>query len=238
MTQVRAEVAARLGDLLESLPAGSRLPGERELSRTWGVARMTLRRAVDSYVLDGRLERRPGSGTYLMRPPLSRVVGLTSFTEDVTRRGATPGGRVIEFRRRAASGEIAARLSIPVGDEVLRIARVRTADGEPVALESVDVPVSYVPGLSAADVTGSLYALLRERYGIRLGSASMSLSPELPDARTAEQLGIARSAPCLYVEMTDVDERGRTVMHARCHYRGDRYRMFMRIEGQGRGTQS
>jgi GntR family transcriptional regulator len=238
VTVVRDEVATRLDVLLAALPAGSRLPGERELARDWRVARMTLRRAVDEYVLDGRLERRPGSGTYLVRPPLARFVGLTSFTDDVTRRGAVPGGQVVDFRRRAASGEVAARLSMPVGDDVLRIARVRTADGEPVALESVDVPAAYVPGLTADDVSGSLYAVLRDRYGIRLGSATMSLWPGLPDARTAEHLGVPRSAPCLYVEMTDLDVRGRTVMHARCHYRGDRYRMFMRIDETGRGEGS
>ena len=234
MTVVRAEVASRLDDLLASLTAGSRLPGERELAREWGVARMTLRRAVDGYVLDGRLERRPGSGTYVVRPPLARLVGLTSFTEDVTRRGAMPGGRVVEFRRRAASGEVATRLSMPVGDDVLRVARVRTADGEAVALESVDIPAAYVPGLATDDVSGSLYAVLRDRYGIRLGSATMSLWPELPDARTADHLGVARTTPCLYVEMTDLDDRGRTVMHARCHYRGDRYRMSLRIDETGR----
>jgi GntR family transcriptional regulator len=235
MTVVRDEVTSRLDALLASLTAGSRLPGERELAREWGVARMTLRRAVDEYVLDGRLERRPGSGTYLVRPQIGRLVGLTSFTDDVTRRGAVPGGRVVEFRRRAASGEVAARLSMPVGDDVLRIARVRTADGDPVALESVDIPAAYVPGLAADDVSGSLYAVLRDRYGIRLGSAAMSLWPELPDARTADHLGIARSSPCLYVEMTDLDVGGRTVMHARCHYRGDRYRMSLHIDQTGRG---
>jgi GntR family transcriptional regulator len=229
MSSTREDVRARLESLLDTVPIGGRLPGERELAQRLGVARMTLRRTVDTFVLDGRLERRPGSGTYLVRPPMARVAGLTSFTEDVTRRGARPGGRVVEFRERTASVETAARLSMPVGDPVLRVTRVRTADDEPVAVETVDLPAAYVPGLAPDDVMGSLYAVLRDRYGISLRSASMTLSSELPDRRTAELLEMSPSAPCLYVEMTDIDRKGRTVMTARCHYRSDRYRMTVQI---------
>ena len=142
---------------------------------------------------------------------------------------------MIEFRTRAASVETAGRLAMPVGDPVLRITRVRTADDEPVALETVDIPVAYVPDLAADDVTGSLYQVLRERYGISLGSASMTLASELPDRRIAELLEVSTSTPCLYVEMTDVDRRGRTVMTARCHYRSDRYRMTVHVVDDARG---
>lgn len=235
MSSTQEDVRTRLESLLDGVPIGGRLPGERELAQQLGVARMTLRRTVDTFVLDGRIERRPGSGTYLVRPAMARVAGLTSFTEDVTRRGARAGGRVIEFRTRAASVETAGRLSMPVGDPVLRITRVRTADDEPVALETVDIPVAYVPDLAADDVTGSLYQVLRERYGISLGSASMTLASELPDRRIAELLEVSTSTPCLYVEMTDVDRRGRTVMTARCHYRSDRYRMTVHVVDDARG---
>ena len=235
MTSVRNDIRAELDNLLADLPVGDRLPSERELAQRLGVARMTLRRSMDPLVLDGRLERRPGAGTYVRQPAMTRHVGLTSFTQDVTRRGARPGGRVVEFRSRAASGELAGRLAIPVGERVLRITRVRTADDQPVAVETVDIPTVFVPGITPDDVCGSLYSLLRATYGIELASATLALTPELPDRRTAELLAVTPTTPCLLVDMTDVDRDGRTVMVARCHYRGDRYRMTMRVVDDGRG---
>ena len=236
MTVTRDDVRARLETLLESIPAGGRLPGERELSRTWGVARMTLRRAVDGLVVDGRIERRVGSGTFAVRPPMARVLGLTSFTEDVTRRGGVQGATVVDFRVLAATPETASRLAMPEGDDVLRISRVRTSDGDPVALETVEIPVGYVPGLTDADVTGSLYGVLSSRYGIRVRSAAMTLGAAMPDRAATRLLAMDQGIPCLVVDMTDVDTSGRTVMHARCQYRADRYRMTVNVATTSNGA--
>ncbi|HEY3201823.1 MAG TPA: GntR family transcriptional regulator, partial [Actinomycetes bacterium] len=54
----------RLLDLIESAGVGERLPSERELAARWGVARMTVRKAIERLIEEGRLERRHGSGTY------------------------------------------------------------------------------------------------------------------------------------------------------------------------------
>jgi len=224
MTEIRVHVREQLDTMLDQLPVGARLPGERDLAARFGVARMTLRHCLDALVVSGRLARRPGSGTYVAAPVMSHMIGLTSFTEDIASRGAVPGSRVVEFRRRRASRETAIRLSIPIGEPVQRVTRVRTADGLPIAVEAVDIPASYVEGLREEECDGSLYALLLTRFGIQLGGATMAIEPTLPDSRIADLLEIDVSHPLLLVHMTDVDTRGRTVMHARCHYRGDRYR--------------
>ena len=87
---------------------GDRLPSERDLSVRWGVARMTIRAATDALVAEGLVERRRGSGTYVVPRPFARVLGLTSFTQDMAARGivalrARPGG---EQRRARAGGDL------------------------------------------------------------------------------------------------------------------------------------
>jgi GntR family transcriptional regulator len=218
----------RLLTLIEGRPVGSRLPGERDLAYQLSVARMTLRRAVDRLIIEGRLERRAGSGTYVTHPPYAKLLGLTSFTEDMISRGLVPSSRLLELRHMRATTAIAHRLRIPEGDTVIRFTRLRLASGEPMAVETVWIPAAYVPGLAAEDLTESLYELLRDRYGITTAAARAVLFPVSPDRRTAASLGIETSQACLRFEMTDLDQRGRVIMAADCVYRGDRY--WLRVD--------
>jgi DNA-binding GntR family transcriptional regulator len=212
-------------DLIESAGVGERLPSERELAGRWGVARMTLRKAIERLIEEGRLERRHGSGTYTAQAPYARLFGLSSFTEDMRQRGLTPSSKVLRLRKVRASADTASRLQIPVGEDVLRFTRLRLADGEPMALETVLIPSADVPDLSTKDLAGSIYEVLWDRYRISTASAQTTITPVLPDERSAAALGIPSSQPCLHIDMTDLDNRGRTIMVADCLYRGDRYEL-------------
>lgn len=218
---------SQLLDLVDKLQVGDRLPGERVLAERLGVARKTLRRAVDLLVEEGRLERRHGSGTYVIRPPFARLLGLTSFTEDMRSRGLVPGSRLLDMHRLAANPGLAHRLRVPVGDELIRFARLRLGDDEPIAVETTWIPAAYVPGLEPDDLSGSLYELLASRYRIWPASAHSSIEPTLPDPRTAEVLQVQVQQPCLLIKMVDVDQRNRVVMAAECVYRGDRYQLHV-----------
>lgn len=210
--------------LAEAVP-GARLPGERELSAHLGVARMTLRRVVDDLVEQGRLDRRPGSGTFVTRPALAKELGVTSFSEDMRARGLRPGTEVIDVSQRAAHQMLARQLRMPEGDPVIHIKRVRLAHDEPMALETAWIPAAFVPGISAADVQESLYEVLAQRWRARPTAATSTAAAVLPDPQVAALLQITITQPCLQVQMTGVDQRGRTVLYARGIYRGDRYQV-------------
>jgi GntR family transcriptional regulator len=212
-------------DLIESAGVGERLPSERELAARWGVARMTVRKAIERLIEEGRLERRHGSGTYTAQAPYARLFGLSSFTKDMRQRGLTPSSKLLRLRKVRASSEAASRLQIPVGEDVFRFTRLRLADGEPMALETVVIPTSAVPDLSAKDLAGSIYDVLWDRYRISPASARTTITPVLPDGRSAAALGIPPSQPCLHIDMTDLDHSSRTIMVADCLYRGDRYEL-------------
>ncbi|MEV6287945.1 GntR family transcriptional regulator [Kribbella sp. NPDC051770] len=218
-----AEIRALLLTLIDSLPQGAALPAERELAVRWNVARMTLRRAVDDLVIEDLLVRRHGSGTYTTRPKVAKWLGMTGFSADLRRRGMTPGSRTLEFRSEQASRTAARRLGIPVGDPVLSFTRLRLADDQPVVVEQTTVPGSYVPGLEAEDLDGSLYELLTSRYGIELVSGTSTLEPVLPDVRTAGWLGIPPTQPCLAARSVGLDRHERVFGYTSAVYRGDCY---------------
>jgi GntR family transcriptional regulator len=230
-TRTRDLLRGRLRDLIAELGPGRRLPSERDLSAEWGVARMTLRGAVDELVVEGLLERRHGSGTYIVFSPVLRVIGLTSFTHDMLSRGIQPSSRVLDFRTITADDALAAQLRIAVGSPTFWISRLRLGNGEPVAIESVRIPVSYAPQLTLDDLEGSLYKVLAAKHGLVASAASMRIEPILPDPASAELLGIGADQACLRVRMVDTDRTGRIVMLATCVYRGDKYQLRAEVSG-------
>ena len=221
----------RLRELIAAARVGDRLPSERQLSARWGVARMTVRRAIDGLVTEGLVERRHGSGTYVVPQPFVRLLGLTSFTQDMRGRGMAPGSRLLAWEDSQADGAIAGRLRIPLGSRVVSFTRLRLANGEPMAVETVWIPAALVPGLSPDDLAGSLYQLLATRYGIVPGAATVTIEPVIADDPTRELLGIGADQACLRVRMVDSDARGRVIMVATCVYRGDRYQLHAEVSG-------
>jgi GntR family transcriptional regulator len=217
------EVRVRLLDLVDSLPEGTPLPSERDLAARWQVARMTLRRAMDELVLEDLLVRRQGSGTFTSRPKVSRRLTMTSFSEEMRRRGMRPTSTTLELRRHRADRARSRQLRIPLGDPVVEFVRLRLADGAPMALERTFVPDRYVPGLCAEDLSGSFYELLERRYGVQIVSGACQLEPAMPDARTAEHLQIPETQPCLRNRGISLDARGRVLESCEAMYRGDRY---------------
>jgi GntR family transcriptional regulator len=217
--------------LIADLQAGDRLPSERALCSEWGVARMTLRGAIEALATEGLLVRRQGSGTYLAFRPVLRMLGLTSFTHDMRSRGLVPSSRILEFRRGPADETMSTRLRVPVDAPVFTITRLRLGNGEPMAIETVRIPVAYAPDLTDRDLNGSLYEVLAARHRIVASAASMTIEPTLPDERSRELLGIAPDQACLRVQMVDADGTGRVVMLATCLYRGDKYQLRAEVSG-------
>ena len=222
---------ARLRETIAGAPVGERLPSERELSLLHGVARMTIRHAMGALVDEGLVERRHGSGTYVLPQPLVRLLGLTSFTQDMRERGLEPSSRLLDFQMIAADGSLATQLRIATGERVIAFTRLRLGSGEAMAVETVWIPASIVPGLGPGDLDGSLYELLARRYRIVPGSASVTIEPVLADPTTRARLEVPADQPCLRIRMVDADTRRRVIMIADCVYRGDKYQLSADISG-------
>ncbi len=234
------ETRDRVLDLIESLNVGQAIPAERQLAADLGVSRLTLRAALDDLVRDGYLDRRHGSGTYVTEPKIAQPLTLTSFSDDMRRRGMTPGSRTLELTTTPAGARLAHRLGVSPEARLVRVKRLRLADSRPMAMEVLHVPEALVPGLTRADFEDhSFYELLRERYGITIASGTQSIEPTVTNEEESEVLGVPLHTPAFLFERTTVSESGRTVEFVRSIYRGDRYRLVADLVPQrGRNGRS
>ncbi|MFT4284678.1 MAG: GntR family transcriptional regulator [Protaetiibacter sp.] len=226
-----AHAREQLKHVLAQLSEGDALPPERVLAETFGVSRMTLRRAVDELVLAGTLERRPGSGTYVSRSRMTRRIAMTSFSEDMRRRGLTPETRMISFETRRADRLAAHRLRVPVGETVYEFTRLRLADSLPLAVETTTIPATRVPGLRRDDLETSWYQLLVDRWGIVIDHATLDIHAVLPPTDVVERLEIDERQPCVQLIVESSDRTGSVIELGRSYYRGDRYSLRAELLG-------
>ena len=199
------------------------LPGERELSEMLDVSRTTLRRAIAGLVDEGVLVHRHGAGTFVRRnpphveQPLSR---LTSFTEDMRLRGLTASSTVVERGSFLPTPEESMMLDIALTEPVFRLARLRLADGVPMAFERAAVPLRFLGGVQPDG--GSLYAVL-ESAGFRPVRAIERLRAVVVGAAEAALLGVAEGAPALHIHRVACAADGRRVEFTRSTFRSDTY---------------
>jgi GntR family transcriptional regulator len=188
---------------------------------------MTARAAVNLLGQRGLVERRARSGTFVARRKieldLSAVAGLSAL---LLRGGITPGAEVIEARTFAAD-ELEVGASNAFGivcgeDPVHLVVRRRTGNGEPLALEESYFPSRYCPDLLERDLTGSIYELLRDGYGLEPTRLRQEVEPTQLDMSAAARFGIRPDVPVLRVTRTAWDAEDRTIEFARDLFRGDR----------------
>ncbi len=200
--------------------AGEALPPERALAEQFGVSRLTLRKALERLEAQGLVQRRQGSGTYVaprLEQPLS---ALTSFSEDMRARGLEPSTRWLKRGLFTASPEEVLALSLSPGEKVARLERVRSAQGEPMAVERAALPAHLLP--YPEQVKESLYAYL-ESKGLRPVRALQRLRSVAASRQEAELLGLRAGEPVLYIERLSYLADGSVLEFTRSHYRGDRY---------------
>ncbi|HEY3019724.1 MAG TPA: GntR family transcriptional regulator [Solirubrobacteraceae bacterium] len=223
------ELREILETLIASLGPGAPLPSERALAERYGVARMTVRSMLDRLTSEGLTYRVHGRGTFVAEPRVAQAMSLSSFSEDMLARGLRPGSTVLRQEVMPAGGVVAARLQISPRARVVRIDRVRTADGEPLALEQAFLPAARFKGLEGADLaTGSLFTLLETRWGVRLAAADQRVVAVTIDGEEAELLDVAPGEAGLRFSTLAEDAGGDVVFFATSLFRGDRYEIDLR----------
>jgi GntR family transcriptional regulator len=216
-------------DLIEQLGVGTAIPSERQLSADLGVSRLTLRAALDDLAREGYLVRRRGSGTYVQQPKISQELTITSFSDDMRRRGMIAGSRTLSMSTILAGARLGRSLNVSPSEQIVVVKRLRLADGEPMAIETLHIPEAMVPGLTPKALTGSFYDLLRDRYGVTIAEGIQAIEPTVTNEEESEVLGVPLHSPAFLFERTSRDDGGRTVEFVQSVYRGDRYRIVTEL---------
>jgi len=219
---------------------GDALPSERDIAVKADVSRVTVRKAVQDLVRGGILVQRHGSGTFVaprinrVEQPLSR---LTSFTEDMARRGMKVRSEWLDRGLYTPSPEEVMTLGLSPSEMVTRVARLRIADDMPLAIERAALAAATLPDPGA--IGESLYATL-ETTGHRPVRAIQRLSARNLSDAEARLLGAAPGSASLNIERISYLATGRVIEFTRSVYRGDAYDFVVELrladtqEGAGR----
>jgi len=211
------------------ITAGEALPSERELAESLGLARMTVRRTFELLVADNLVEQRQGSGTYVLPRRLEQVVDrVLGFTDEAKALGFRAGSTLLEAGPMPTETEVAKALRLEPGSEILRITRLRTADGFPLAIQISHLVEPYT-GLSLERLLalGSLYKALEADYGIYPHHARQVVSARLPSRGERLRLEMRPNVPVLALTRITFDEQGRAFEFVRSAYRGDKYQLAL-----------
>ena len=208
------------------------LPSENQLSAEFGVSRVTVRQALDELHFKGLIYREKGRGSYARSNRIEGVTGFGSFTAEVEAAGARPSSILVAFSKVAALPEAMTRHLVerPAShDGFHKLSRIRCVDGLPVAYEDSYLPAALYPGLTKATVAkGSLYAALREHWGLNPAWADAALEPATADAELAGHLGIAVGAPVAIAWRVTSSEQDEVLEYVRSVYRGDGFALTIR----------
>ncbi|WP_127356585.1 GntR family transcriptional regulator [Actinacidiphila soli] len=209
-----------------SLPAGRRLPAERELSDEFGISRVTLRKALHHLVERGVLHSSHGRGWYAAeRTDREWPNSLESFTETARRKGLVPSATVLRAEVSPATLDEADEFVVAGGTELFRLDRVRMLDGLPIGVDASRVVLHLAPGLVETDFSkSSLLAELTVAGSEPVDAESVIESRGCPP-ELAPHLGLAPGDPVLVMQQSLTDARGRVVLATTITYRGDRYRL-------------
>ncbi len=224
------QIAQDLRSKIDSgaLRPGHALPTEETLQRMYGVSRATVRQAIRELVSGGLVRTERPRGMFVTEARLiEQLPRLISFSEEVRRAGLTASARVLSAALETPPDQVRAQLRLLPHDLTLRVARLRLADDDPVAVLTSWLPASV--GISFdQDFSGSLYGLLAER-GMSPARADQFLDAANASNATAALLEVPRRTALLVVTRTTYDTDGRAIEYVVGEYRADRYRYSIEL---------
>ena len=227
------QIKERLRDWIASghFEPRERFPSERELEKSFGVSRLTVRRALSELSEEGYLYREQGRGSFVAHSRIEHPFGLlTSFTEDMKRRGL-PSGSIVLGCTVVTDAGAADRMDIPREEALVRLVRLRLCDSQPMALQTAYIRSTIAPGLEKADlIDGSLYRTVETVYGVRIDHAVQSIEARIATEYEMEKLNVRGGCAVLATQRLTFLHNGEALEFVRSTYRADRYRFVVSVK--------
>ncbi|MDB4865796.1 MAG: putative GntR family transcriptional regulator [Cohnella sp.] len=202
---------------------GDQLPTEQEFCELYNVSRTTVRLALQQLDMEGRIKKIQGKGTFVVKGKIPHYTSasISSFPEQMQLLGRRAERKVLEATVIPAAPPIDDLLTIPPVSPVTKLARLRIADDEPIAYEVSYIPWHVAPGLASDDCTGSLFKLLREKYGVRIVRSVEALEPVIVNPEIAELLKIETGTPAFLMKTVSYNDNETPVEYSTSYFRND-----------------
>lgn len=217
------------------------LPGELALMEQFGVARVTVRRALAELAREGLIAREPGRGTRPLEPGTAPAAAaaepmrthLTGLLENLVSMGLRTTVKVLDVATVAASDAVAGALRLAPGAPVQKAVRVRSTAAGPLSHITTYVPAGVAQGFGRRELEAKPILLLLEQSGVKVGRAVQTISARLADAEVAPRLDLPVGSALLAVRRLIFDEQERPVQWLHGLYRPDRYEYEMQLSRVG-----
>jgi GntR family transcriptional regulator len=216
------------------------VPGELQLMKDFGVARVTVRKALERLVADGLIERAPGRGTVAIAAagedaaaPPRRGARLHGLLENIVDMGLRTSVKVLRCEVLPASDAVARQLDIAPGVPVQKAVRVRATRLGPLSHITTHVPQSIAQAFGRRELARKPILMLLEASGVVIGRARQSISARLADAEVARHLQVDVGSALLAVQRLVFDANERPVQWLQGLYRPDRYQYQMQLSRVG-----
>jgi GntR family transcriptional regulator len=213
------------------LGPNDRLPSERELCQQYGISRITVRQALSELAQAGLVYSSVGKGTYVAEAAYQEELQpLSSFTQDLERRGMRAASQVLEASIIPADDYWSAVFYIPRGAELVRLHRLRLSGGVPIAIQLTHLPHHLCPSLLEYDFsTCSLYEVLRNAYKLHLARSETVIEAALASPHEADLLGLSQPAVILVSTQTTLLDTGIVIEMTRSTFNSERYKLRMHL---------
>lgn len=207
------------------------LPSEAELTRHFGVSRVTVRQALAQLQKQGLIFKINGKGTFVAKPKASLdVTRLRGFGEAMGQLGHETFARVMSIATVPAEETVADQLGLRPGTPATCLQRLRYLNREPISLDVTYVGTAIGERLARADLeSGDLIAVLENDCELALGGARVSIESQLAEPELGGQLGLSEGGPILRIERCIRDTRGAPVLYENLFYRGDAFRYSFEV---------
>ena len=218
----------------EEWPPNSIIPSENELSKIFGISRMTVRGVLNRIVAAGMLKRVPGKGTFVSEGKIEgRPLFYMGIREQLEQMGFQTTTRLIAIDTIQATVRLGKLLELKKNEPVYKVSRVRHVKGVPLSLHVSCLPKALTPDLEAKDLLGTqLCDILERDYGHPILRQVELLESVLSSAEEAEILEVADGFPLLQLENFFYTNDNVPVEYSRVVFRGDKIRIRMEYGGK------
>lgn len=208
-----------------------RLPSGKDLAEAFDVSQMTIRQALSELAKENYIYRKRGEGSYVAEKKMRHaVLNLNSFSEEMRKRGHEPSSKILKREVQRTDEKLCNRFHCSKKEKILKLKRIRCADGNPLALQIAAIRRKFSPGLEEVDFTNqSLYKTLEEKFDVVISKANQEIEARTASKSEAKYLKIEEGDTVLIIRRTVYAGNGDPIEFTRSIYRSDKYTLYVSL---------